>query len=193
MGPCYSVSERVAVVSDLPVLGVRETIAYPKVSPRVTRAPCREIRRVDPSFTMDGFALEMRDELVPEIVSAFLRSDRDTLNARCSERAMAQLSAALRQREAEGLTVDPNILSINNVDVKAAQVREKGPSVLVFQAMVQQINCTRNRKGEIVEGKDDEIRAVYYAFAVHRVYNEVTTELEWRIDEMAIIGAVLYL
>lgn len=151
------------------------------------------IRKVDPAFTMDGFVQEMREELVPEVVTAFLTGDRDYLLRRCSERAMAPLNAALRAREAEGLTVDPTILSVGPVDVRLAQVRDKGPAVIVMQTMVQQINCTRNRKGEIVEGGDDEIRAVYYALAVNRTYNEDTLALEWKIDEMAIVGAVLYL
>lgn len=106
---------------------------------------------------------------------------------------MEPINAALRAFEAEGLTADPNILSVMDVDVKAAAAPRNAPPSLVFTVMVQQINCTRNRKGEIIEGADNEIRAVYYWFAVQRVYNEAIAALEWRVDEFVVQGKVLYL
>ncbi len=51
-----------------------------------------------------------------------------------------------RAREAEGLTMDANVLSISNVEVSAAKVLAKGPAVLIVSSMVQQINCITNAK-----------------------------------------------
>lgn len=65
---------------------------------------------------------------------------------RCKESAINQLGAVFRAREAEGLTMDANILSISNVEVSAAKVLAKGPAVLIVSSMVQQINCITNAK-----------------------------------------------
>ena len=50
-----------------------------------------------------------------------------------------------------GLVVDPTILDIDNVEVIAAKAEDKQAPIIVVQCMAQQINCIKNREGEIVE------------------------------------------
>ena len=186
--------------------------------------------------------------IIPEVVRSFLSGDKKTLEKwcdalcccpgdmhavegvwvcvcvnvarRCKESAMNQINAVFRAREVEGLTCDPTILSVSNVDVAAAKVLRQGYPVLVVSAMVQQINCITNAKvraavvlspsrasvhacecggcvcaaqEEVVEGNENEIRAVFYVFAVVREYEPETAELHWKIAEMSMIGSQLYL
>lgn len=153
----------------------------------------RTIRQIDPSFSVPEFTADMKDVIIPEVVKAFLTGDRKVLARRCKESAINQLGAVFRAREAEGLTMDANILSISNVEVSAAKVLAKGPAVLIVSSMVQQINCITNAKGEVVEGNEDEIRAVFYAFAMVREYDPDTASLHWRVLEMSVVGSQLYL
>ena len=44
-----------------------------------------------------------------------------------------------------------------------------------------------------MEGGEDEIRAVYYVFAMQRVYDEKLGEIVWKVAEMSIVGSTLYL
>ena len=45
----------------------------------------------------------------------------------------------------------------------------------------------------MVEGNEDEIRAVFYAFAMVREYDADTSSLNWRVLELSMIGSQLYL
>ena len=64
----------------------------------------------------------------------------------CKESALSQINAVFRAREAEGLTLDPHILSIGSVEVASAKVLSRGPAILLVTSMVQQINCITNAK-----------------------------------------------
>lgn len=65
----------------------------------------REIRQVDPQFTLSEFVRQIERETAPRILNAYLRGDRETLGALCTEDAYRALSASIREREAAGLVV----------------------------------------------------------------------------------------
>lgn len=148
---------------------------------------------IDPGFDEVAFLDEVGNTIVPEAVDAFLRGDRKTMQGLTTDEAMQHINAVFKARESEGLVQDPTVLSISRLDVVTARHEEGKPPIMVVSAMVQQINCMRNKKGEVVEGNEDEIRAVVYLFALQRDYSTKTGELEWRIAEMSMQGSILYL
>lgn len=127
----------------------------------------REIREEDPDFRISEFLHEVETELVPKILGAYLDGSRDILSKLCTKEAYSMLNASIREREAESIVMDTNILHISDIDLTAAQLLEDSP-VLIVTFNTQQINCLRNRAGQIVEGREDDIRAVYYAWAFVR-------------------------
>lgn len=127
----------------------------------------REIREEDPSFRISEFLRHVETELVPNILGAYLSADRKTLEAGCTEEAYAMLNASIRERDTEGIVMDTNILDVSDVELTAGRVLEDSP-VLIVTFNTQQINCLRDKGGNIVEGREDDIRAVYYAWAFVR-------------------------
>ena len=152
-----------------------------------------ELLRIDPGFDEVAFIDEMSRTVIPDAVSAFLRGDRKTLSELATDEAMMHINSVFKARESEGVVQDPTILAINRVEKVTARHETGKPPIMVVSAMVQQINCMRNKKGEVVEGKEDEIRAAVYLFAFQRDYSRKTGELEWRIAEMSMQGSILYL
>lgn len=148
----------------------------------------RELRKLDPSFTFENMLVELEEEIVPDVLKAYLRGDVATLDKWCSEAAAAAVKASINQRNAAGRKMDDNILSIDHMQVAAAKVVDKMGPLVVVQFMVQQIDCLYDLKGKVVDGRDDKVAAVFYAFALGREYNEEEAELEWKIREFAIIG-----
>ena len=66
------------------------------------------------------------------------------------EGAFNKLSADIKLRKQDGIVFDSNLLDIdeNRIIIKFL---ENGGPVIVIIYMVQQINCIKNRKGEIIE------------------------------------------
>lgn len=127
----------------------------------------REIREEDKQFTVSDFLSEVEEDHVPNILGAYLAGDREKLKTMCTEGAYAMLNASIREREVANLTMDTNILAINDIELSAGKLLEDAPVLIVF-FNAQQINCLRDRAGEVVEGAEDDIRAVYYAMAFVR-------------------------
>lgn len=152
----------------------------------------KEIRRADPGFILENWKDDVHATVLPEVIGSFLRGESLKLKQWMSEAAYNTVNFAIRERKKEGLVVDPTILDIDNVEVIAAKAEDKQAPIIVVQCMAQQINCIKNREGEIVEGAEDEVRAVYYALAFRRDYDEEKGVLQWKIIEMAMLGTVPY-
>lgn len=147
-----------------------------------------ELRKLDPEFTFESMLTEMEEEVVPLVLRAYLREDVKTLEEWCSEAAAGAVKAAINQRKAAGRKMDDNILSIDHMQIAAAKVVDKMGPLIVIQFMVQQIDCMYDLKGNVVDGSDDKIAAVFYAFALGREYDEQEEMLKWKIKEFAIVG-----
>ena len=148
----------------------------------------REIRALDPTFTMEKFTDDMEYEVVPEVLGAYLKGDKATLEKWCGDAAYAATKASIEQREAAGQQMDTNILNLQHLSVAAAKVVDKIGPIIVLQFMAQQINCLYDKKGKVVEGNDDEVVAVFYAFVVKREYDEEDSAIKYKVVEFSIQG-----
>uniref|UniRef100_A0A0G4F187 Tim44-like domain-containing protein n=1 Tax=Chromera velia CCMP2878 TaxID=1169474 RepID=A0A0G4F187_9ALVE len=78
----------------------------------------KEQKKIDPSFRLADFAEEVEHVIAPKLVSAFLEGDADFIKLHCGEIAYATCFASIRERQAQRLTLDPNILLMRNVQLK---------------------------------------------------------------------------
>ena len=58
--------------------------------------------------------------------------------------------------------------------------------------MTQQVNCIRNREGDVVEGAPDDIRAYFYVMAFQRDYDAESHELVWKVVDFQLGGGEPY-
>ena len=54
--------------------------------------------------------------------------------------------------------------------------------------MVQQINCIRNKEGEIIEGGESQVIAKYYTLAYKQVYDDEAGVSDWKIVDYHMDG-----
>ena len=148
---------------------------------------------MDPAFTIVGFLDEVRQVIAPTVTSALLRGDIAVVEDYCGEGAGAAVKATIRDRQQAGRRADTTILSIGEIHLAAARVVDKMGPLVVVQFMVQQINCLYDNKGNVVEGKDDEIVGVFYIFAITKEYVESDAAYKWKIKEFAIGGTTPYI
>ncbi len=160
------ISERIDE-SDNPVVNFFRNIYDSIFAENEMAMVIREIREEDKQFTVSEFLREVEEVQIPDILRAYLSGDRKKLKRMCTEGAYEMLNASIREREAAKVTIDTNILAINDVELSAGKLLEDAP-VLIVSFSAQQINCLRDPAGEIVEGAEDDIRAVYYVFAFVR-------------------------
>ena len=102
------------------------------------------------------------------------------------------MTASISEREKSGFVVDPTILDIRGTNLLAARVFEKAPPIMVVQFTAQQIHCVKDKKGEVVEGKEDAITNNFYVLAMQRDWDENENELRWKIVEFMILGSMPY-
>uniref|UniRef100_K3XAG0 Tim44-like domain-containing protein n=1 Tax=Globisporangium ultimum (strain ATCC 200006 / CBS 805.95 / DAOM BR144) TaxID=431595 RepID=K3XAG0_GLOUD len=143
-----------------------------------------EIRRAEPDFILEEWKENIEEIVLPGVLEAFLRGNSRDLKKWFGEAAYSRINIAIRERKTEGLVMDPNVLSIDNVDVIEATAEDKQAPIILLRFQAQQINCIRNREGEVVDGAEDEVLAYYYIFAFQRDYDEEQEALRWRIVDI---------
>ena len=142
----------------------------------------REIRRADPDFVLEDWVSTLSDRFLPMFFQAYLKGDLKALKPYLSEGMYKQMAEEFRLRKGEGLALDPNVLEISSAEIVQAKMHDHQP-VLVLGALIQHINCVRDREGKVVEGKEDEVRASFYLLLFVREYNEAEGALEWKVSE----------
>ena len=102
------------------------------------------------SFLQELWAEEVKTNLVPQIIKAHLAGNTSALKPWLGEAVYNKLAADIRTRKHDGIVFDTNILDIDENQILVRFLENNAP-VIVVVYMVQQINCIRNRKGEIIE------------------------------------------
>lgn len=140
------------------------------------------LREIDPKFRQDAFMKYMENYYVPRVVEAWLKADMRVLRTCMEEQAIRLASASFKERETLKHFWDSRILDISHLEFQNALVVDETPMVYVT-FMAQQLNCTRNMEGEIVDGSEYDIKTVFYAWMMRR--DPTDEEFGWKITEMA--------
>lgn len=152
----------------------------------------KEIRKLDPDFLKEDWALEVRHSLVPKVLQAFLLGDIASMKPWMSDGVYNKVAAEIRQRKGDGITFDPNILDIEENTTIIRMMEGEGPIIVVVY-MVQQINCVRNKAGEIIEGGETQVVAKVYSIAFRQVYMEDEGYVKWKLIDLYMSDGMPYL
>ena len=156
----------------------------------------RELRVLDPTFSLEEWKNDLVEVTLPNIMQLFLEGRIKELKPMLGEAVYNRLAAESRARKKEGVYIDTNVLGIMNSEILSCtpDTVNKGSPIITLHFMCQQINCVRKKEtGEIVEGSEDDIRAYSYVVAMQREYDEEKGELNWKILDFMLNGAIAYL
>ena len=92
----------------------------------------------------------MRHQLAAPVIKAHLTGNIKNWKDWLGEAVYEKLSADIRARKTDGYSFDPNILGIDD-NMMVLRILDSGSPVVVVVYSVQQINCIKNREGEIIE------------------------------------------
>ena len=150
----------------------------------------RELRLLIPDFNMEEFLQnDISSNLAPSVLGAYLKGDVEALRKTCRDAAYGSLHKSCMEREAHQLVMEPRILHISEPELEMVRFIGGFPTpVISFEA--HQINCVRNKLTRaVVEGSEDDIRAVHYLFALQINESEdVPREERWQVTELAVRG-----
>lgn len=152
----------------------------------------KEIRFRDPSFDMVKFLYNLKVD-VPIVIQAYLRCQIDVLKQHCSADMVERLSGIIAAQQAQGLHSDPTILDTSEVELVDIKFLEEDP-VVVVQFTCQQINCSRDKFGNVVEGRPDDVQRVYYYWALAMEHGGFVGSdgkqypPRWQLKEMMVRG-----
>lgn len=152
----------------------------------------KEFKRIDPEFNVDQMTKEIEEEIVPKVLTGYLRGQMDQLETLCDGEALNGIKASIKLRMESKRKMDSSILNIDHLTILAMKNVDKVGPIVVVQFMVQQIDCLYDLEGNVVEGKDDKIVAVFYVMALTRKYLEEELRHNFVCREFAVVGTQPY-
>ena len=152
----------------------------------------REVRQRDPGFNLPDFLQQVQRD-VPVVMNAYLEGDLETLKKHVSSEMAERMGGQIAALQAQGQQMDRNILDVGEVELVEAKVFDGSPMIIVRFTM-QQINCVRDKYGNVTEGAADDIQSVYYIWALHQeahgsfVKGGEYLPPRWTLREMMVAG-----
>ena len=117
-----------------------------------------QVRIADNSFNPEGF-LDGGKSAFEMIVQSFAAGDVKTLRAMLNDEVYDNFSAAVNQREEDDETLETTIIGIKKADIIEARVDGRMAFVTV-KFLSEQVNVTRDKDGEAVDGDPNRITEV---------------------------------
>lgn len=114
-----------------------------------------QIRIADGTFTPDEFLVGSRVAF-EMILNAFSSGDEKALEPLLDDGVFANFAAAIRDRDAEGSTVEDTLVGIKSADIVEAYMEGRVANVTV-KFVTEQVNVTKNAEGEVIEGNPNQV------------------------------------
>lgn len=124
------------------------------------------IRLADPSFDLDAF-LQGAKAAFTMIVEAFAKGDKATLEPLLAPPVFASFAAAIDERQRQGRTLETELVSLRGAEIVGAALEGRSARVTV-RFTSEQINCTRDASGTVVEGDPSTVETVIDVWTFQR-------------------------
>jgi predicted lipid-binding transport protein (Tim44 family) len=135
--------------------GKEQAVEAPATASPVQRA-LRQISAADRSFTEEAFVDGARTAFA-WIIEAFAKGDAKTLRPLLNDEVYRNFADAIDARSRAGESLETTLVGIKSVDILEARL-EGTIAFLTVKFVSDQVNVTRNAKGEIIDG--DPVRVV---------------------------------
>ena len=138
-----------------------------------------QVKLADRTFEPAGFVLGSR-KAFEMVVAAFAAGNRDQLRTLLSNEVFDNFSAAIDAREKNGETLETKLVRIASADIVDAELRDRTAFVTV-KFVTEQINVTRDKAGNVVEGDPDQASDVTDIWTFGR--NTQSRDPNWALVE----------
>ncbi|KAG2484061.1 hypothetical protein HYH03_017081 [Edaphochlamys debaryana] len=159
--------------SDHPVVHKVEDLKSRMFTGSEASRAMREIRSRDPSFDMNRFVQMVKVD-APTVVRAFLKHDLEALQLHCGPELLERFGGIFKHFNEQGVFEDPSILFIGDVEIVEVRLMEDDPFI-ICQFHCQQLKCTRDKFGNVIDGSANQIQRVYYFWGLQQEKSPIVT------------------
>eukprot|EP00163_Fabomonas_tropica_P005921 TRINITY_DN1556_c0_g1_i2.p1 TRINITY_DN1556_c0_g1~~TRINITY_DN1556_c0_g1_i2.p1 ORF type:complete len:466 (-),score=162.69 TRINITY_DN1556_c0_g1_i2:126-1523(-) len=141
----------------------------------------REIRMIDPNFTIPGLLRHLKKDMIHQVSEAMVKQDLKVLKEHCSEGQLKRLQAAFKLDQDKGRINASRVLDIRTVDFVSAQIVDDDVRVYISFGM-NQTKHYKDKSGATVEGAEDDIQFVFSVWGL-RMNTDDPSRIRWEIVE----------
>ena len=166
--------------------GITETIGS-WFEENETAQVVKQMRMMEPDFTLERFQRELREYVVPEFIDAYHSAQRHILRQWCGEATFNVLMATVDPYLTKGYIAEGRLLDLKGIEIVSGKMLENNVPVLVVSFQSQELMWfTDPKTNEVKAGKSDSADLCRYAMVLTRVDEELDNEITggWKIVEV---------
>lgn len=156
----------------------------------------RQMKLLDPTFTLESFQRDLREYIVPELIDAYHSAARHLLRQWCGEATFNLLMATLDPYLSKGLLPEGRLLDLKHVEILQAKILDNNLPVLVVSFTSQELMFFKDPKSaQVKAGNADQPDLCRYALVLTRIEDELDNQITggWKVVELARRGQAAYL
>jgi len=139
----------------------------------------------DPDFWPDDFMSVAETDIIPIFIQKYLEGDMAWLKIACASEGEAVCFASIQERIAQDVHWDQTVLWINEPILDCVLLENRHPLVR-FSTTIQHVDCSRNSKGEVVDGGPTKVSNSLFIFTVTPYSkNEERVGFPWQICQLS--------
>ena len=112
-----------------------------------------------PNFDPYDF-LKRAQRVFEMVLEAFAGRDEKTLKMLLTPSLFQKFVKIIKERTAQGITVETDLIKIEKTEIKNAQISDKGLAKIVVLFESSQINLLKNAEGTVIEGDENFVQNI---------------------------------
>lgn len=137
------------------------------------QVPEEELSEIDkvlakiPGFNREKF-LTGAERAFEIIISAFSKSDVETLEMLVSKSLLKKFQEIIEKRKAEGITSETDFIGFDDVEITNAKISKSEVAKITVRFVSEQVNILKNKDGEVIEGDENFIQNITDSWTFER-------------------------
>ena len=153
-----SASDNVVALPDRSGAAAEADAAIADLAEGKVKTGLTQIRLADPGFDLNQFLTGARAAF-EMILRAYAEADVKTLRNMLNDEVYGNFSDVIAERESAGETLDTSLVGITSADIVDARIEGRTAFVTV-KFVSEQVNVTRDKSGEAIEGDPNRVTNV---------------------------------
>lgn len=126
---------------------------------KTTNKILKDVMKLNPAFNVDDF-IDGAKKAFEFILTNYALNESKTLKPLLSKSIFDDFSEQIKDRVKNGNSLAITILSIDDPDILNAKLDKKNNCEISLEFKSQQVQTTKNKKGDVIEGNDNLILSI---------------------------------
>lgn len=146
------------------------------ITPKTDLSPLDQELEKIPDFNKDKF-LAGAKRAFEIIITAFAKSDSETLHSLVATKLVKKFDEILTQRKTDGITAETDLIGFSSVEITDAKINKSNLAKITVKFVSEQVNLLKDKFDKVIQGDENFVQNITDIWTFERNLN--STNPNW--------------